>query len=169
VAAYEIYTHREAISGTTGRIVSGTGTADDYYNATSLLGGFLGGGRTSGRGMRDGARYGPATRRFLEGELRNFADLLADEGGSIGPGSRAPGAAGIERLARRFNLRASSPTTRVLLENLEMTVDEYIAQYRQGRVRGMLSTAVRAGTVREALEAGDSTVRKMLTDGRFAR
>jgi len=39
--------------------------------------------------MRDGARYGPATRRLLEGELRNFANLLADEGGSIGPGSRA--------------------------------------------------------------------------------
>lgn len=73
------------------------------------------------------------------------------------------------RFATRQGLQRDSATTRQILENLDMPFETFVGQYRQGRILHALPEEIRRGTVRQALESGNRTARKLLTDRRFHR
>ena len=68
-----------------------------------------------------------------------------------------------ERWAREHNLGdLSSPTTRQLYENRQMTVEEYIAKFRKGRISRVLRAEAKAMLVAEALKSASRNVSKLL-------
>jgi hypothetical protein len=71
-------------------------------------------------------------------------------------------------LARKLRLNASSPTTRQLLNSLDDTVRSFVGKFRQASINRRLPGEVLDLTVEEALQHS-STVRKLLTDGRFVK
>lgn len=71
--------------------------------------------------------------------------------------------------AKKYGLNVNSPTTKKILENLETPVEKFVAQNRKGSIWGELSSQWKGKTVRQAIEEGGSTVRKLLTDKRFER
>lgn len=73
-----------------------------------------------------------------------------------------------ERLARKLKLSVDSPTTRQVLNSLDDTVGQFVARFRQGRILRELPREVLNMTVEEALQHS-TKVRKLLTDGRFAK
>ncbi len=81
---------------------------------------------------------------------------------SLGAMSRA------EALAKRLRLNANSPTTRQLLHSLDNTVSDFVGKYRRGSIKSRLPGEVMNMTVEKALQHS-STVRKLLTDNRFAK
>ncbi|WBQ07747.1 hypothetical protein [Kribbella sp. CA-293567] len=83
-------------------------------------------------------------------------------GKSLGAASRA------EQIARKLKMNASSPTTRQVLNSLDMPVEEFISKYRLASIWGRLGSEVRGMTVEEAITSS-KMARKLLVDGRFAR
>jgi hypothetical protein len=81
---------------------------------------------------------------------------------SVGAMSRA------ERIARKFGLNAESAPTRQVLNSLDDTVESFVGQFRRGKIRRELPGEVMGMTVEEAL-GHSSKVRKLLSDGRFAK
>ena len=73
------------------------------------------------------------------------------------------------RLAVKYKLQPTSPTTRQLLENLDMPLETFVGQYRVGRILKEFPGELQRGTVRDVLESGNTKARKFLTDGRFHR
>jgi RHS repeat-associated protein len=84
---------------------------------------------------------------------------------SLGAASRA------EELARKLGLNMNSATTRQLLNNLDMPVSEFVGLFRKASIlRRLPGEVLEAGvTVEQALLSYGSTVRKLLTAGRFAK
>jgi hypothetical protein len=74
-----------------------------------------------------------------------------------------------DRLARALGLNSDSPTTRQLLTHLDMRVDTFIGAFRRAGIRQEFPAEFLEMTVEEALRQGDSTVRKLLLDRRFAK
>lgn len=72
-------------------------------------------------------------------------------------------------LARKLKMNINSPTTRQVLNSLDDTVESFISAYRKPSVRGKLPGEFLNLTVEEALKSGNTTVRKLLTDGRFVK
>jgi hypothetical protein len=70
-----------------------------------------------------------------------------------------------DQLAAKVHLRSDS----LLIQNRAMTVAAYVSRFRLGSVRQRLDSSVLNMTVEEALLLNNSTIRKLLTDGRFAR
>jgi RHS repeat-associated protein len=75
----------------------------------------------------------------------------------------------VARFAQKYNINGSSETGREVLFNLDMTVDKFISTFRQAGVRGVFPSQYLRMSVPEAISSGDSTVRKLLTDARFAK
>ena len=73
------------------------------------------------------------------------------------------------RFARSIGLNAETETGRQILANLAMTAEDYIGKFRAARVLGEFPAEFKKVTVWEALRDGDSTVRKLLTDSRWAK
>jgi hypothetical protein len=84
---------------------------------------------------------------------------MADDTGAIGPG------VGDLKFARKVGLDVNNPA----IANRGMSVQEFIAQFRSASVLREFPGEYLDQTVEQALKAGDSTVRKLLTDGRWAR
>lgn len=102
-----------------------------------------------------GAIIYPATAFFAPwGEL---GESLAGSGTLDGFGSEAGyvGLSGSGRIAT--TVRA----------NLDLTVTDFVGEYLKGSVRQELPGEFLNLTVREALESGNTTVRKLLTNARF--
>ena len=74
-----------------------------------------------------------------------------------------------EILARRLGLNSDSPTTRQLLQHLDMVVDEFISTFRVAKIRAEFPAEFLRMRVEEALLSRDPTVRKLLVDRRFAK
>jgi len=81
----------------------------------------------------------------------------------LGAASRA------EMLAKKLKLNINSETTRQLLNNLDETVESFIAAFRKASIKSELPGEFLNKTVEEALKAGNTTVRKLLTDNRFVK
>ncbi len=107
-----------------------------------------------------------AIRRYLRGTQPSKPSFPAERTGpiprSVGAMSRA------EAVARRYRLNIKSPTTRQVLHSLDDPVEDFIAQYRIGRIWREMPGEVRGLTVEEALGVSKK-VRKLLIDGRFAK
>jgi len=56
-----------------------------------------------------------------------------------------------------------------VLKNSDMTVDKFITKFRLDSFRGKMPSEVLNRTVRQALESGNTTARKLLIDARFAK
>ncbi|GEL95436.1 hypothetical protein [Cellulomonas composti] len=69
------------------------------------------------------------------------------------------------RFARGVKLDVNNPA----VANRGMTVQDYIGQFRDAKVLREFPGEYLDQTVEQALKAGDSTVRKLLTDGRWSR
>ncbi len=84
---------------------------------------------------------------------------------SVGAASRA------EMLAKKLGLNIESPTTRQLLNNLDMSTKDFIGKFRKGSILSEFpGEFLKEGvTVEDALVNGGSKVRKLLIDGRFAK
>ncbi|MGI8794688.1 MAG: RHS repeat-associated core domain-containing protein, partial [Acidimicrobiales bacterium] len=102
-------------------------------------------------------------------KARNAATAARQVLPRSGPIARSLGAASrSEQLARKFNLNVNSPTTRQVLNSLDDSVADFVANYRKGSLWRKLPGEVADMTVEEALKHS-STVRKLLTDKRFAK
>jgi hypothetical protein len=87
-----------------------------------------------------------------------------------GPIAKGVGAASkAEMLARRLKLNLNSPTTRQVLNSLDESVETFISKYRKSSVRSEIPGEYLNKTVEEALNSGNSTMRKLLTDGRYVK
>jgi hypothetical protein len=75
----------------------------------------------------------------------------------------------MRRFASRVRLNYEAATTRQLLANLGMTVEDFIGRFRLASIRSVFPREFLGMSVRDALLNGGSTVRKLLTDGRFAK
>lgn len=73
------------------------------------------------------------------------------------------------KLAKSLKLNATSPTSKSILENADLTVQEFISAHRQGGIKEVFPEEYLESTVKEALKSGDTTVRKLLTDNRFLK
>lgn len=87
-----------------------------------------------------------------------------------GPIARSLGAASRgEMLARRVGLNIESPTSRQILNSLDMKVVDFIGRYRAGGIRSQFPSEFMDKTIEQALLSGGSTVRKLLLDSRFVK
>ena len=91
----------------------------------------------------------------------------ADDTGSVGSGAGDVAAA--NRFARQMRLPADSP----VVQHRSMTVADFVSKYRKASVRSQLPGEYLGMTVEDALKAAagekNTTVRKMLIDGRFSK
>ena len=97
-----------------------------------------------------------------EGVSTLINDLAKDERGSLGGDPADPADV---KFARTVHL---SPTNPAVL-NRGMSVQEFISEFRDASVLRKFPSEELDSTVEDALRGGDSTVRKLLTDGRFAK
>ena len=75
----------------------------------------------------------------------------------------------IESWARKLNLNPSSPTTQQLYANRDLTVAEYVAKFRKGRILRVLPEEAKMMSVEEVLRkkrVGGRNVRKLLESTR---
>jgi hypothetical protein len=72
-------------------------------------------------------------------------------------------------LAKKLGLNVNSPTSQQLLDNLNSSVESYIGQYRKATVKSAMPSEFLGKTVQQALESGNTTVRKLLIDSRWAK
>ncbi len=72
-------------------------------------------------------------------------------------------------LAKKFNLNANSKTTKTILENLDMTTQDFISKFRQGCIKSEFPSEYLNKSVKEVLNDKNSTARKLLIDGRFIK
>jgi RHS repeat-associated protein len=82
---------------------------------------------------------------------------------SLGAASRA------EMMARKHNLNMNSKTALQVLDNLDISVESFIGQFRKGSIKSEFPSEFLSGTVEDALNSGNSTVRKLLIDSRFTK
>ncbi|MCS4238491.1 RHS repeat-associated protein [Myroides gitamensis] len=82
---------------------------------------------------------------------------------SIGAASKA------EMLAKKLKMNINSPTTRQVLNSLDEPVESFISTYRKSSIRAEIPGQYLNQTVEEALRSGNTTLRKLLTDGRFVK
>lgn len=74
----------------------------------------------------------------------------------------------IERWARKMKMNPNSPTTQQFYANRHLTVEEYIAKFRKGRVKQVLPEEAKTMSVEEALQkrkVGGRSIRKLLGSG----
>lgn len=90
--------------------------------------------------------------------------------GGIGKGGKLLSkAASLGAKAVKLGLNASSPTSKIIVENLGMKTSDFIAKYRKASINSVFPSEYKSMTVEEALQKGGSSVRKLLTDARFAK
>lgn len=82
---------------------------------------------------------------------------------SVGAASRA------EMLAKKLKLNINSPTTRQVLNSLDDKVSTFISQFRSPGIKGKIPGEFMNMSVEEALQSGNTTVRKLLIDSRFIK
>ena len=68
-------------------------------------------------------------------------------------------------LAKKYKLNINSPITQQIIDSLDKSVDSFISTYRESSI----SSEFINQTVKEALKNGNSTIRKLLIDGRFIK
>ena len=71
-------------------------------------------------------------------------------------------------LARKYGLNAASKTTQRIMDNIDMKVSDFVANFRAASILQELPSEVLNMTVGEAL-GHSKTVRKLLVDNRFAK
>jgi hypothetical protein len=89
--------------------------------------------------------------------------LATEETGAVGPGAGDLAAA--QRFARAVKLPPDSPA----VLNRGLTVDEFMAKFRQASIRKEFPGEFLDQTVEQALRSGNSTVRKLLISGEYAK
>ena len=94
-----------------------------------------------------------------KGGLPNSGPIMK----SLGAASRA------EMLAKKLKMNINSPTTRQVLNSLDESVESFISTYRKSSIRSEIPGQFLNQTVEEALKSGNTTIRKLLTDGRFVK
>lgn len=74
----------------------------------------------------------------------------------------------LERWARKMKMNPNSPTTQRFYANRHLTVQEYMAKFRKGRINQVLPTEAKTMSVEEALQkrrVGRRNIRKLLGSG----
>lgn len=132
-----------------------------FYTYGSIAVGIgAGGGELGGAvGAAESTARTAATAGDSSSLLSRIGAALADETGAVG------GGVGDLKFARKIGLDVNSPA----VAHRAMTVQDYVAQYRKASILRELGSELLDQTVEQALLEGGSTVRKLLTDGRFAR
>ena len=70
---------------------------------------------------------------------------------------------------KKLRINPNSDTGRQILENLDIPVKSFIAKNREGSINREFPSEFLNFSVEEALRQGGTKVRKLLTDGRFAK
>jgi RHS repeat-associated protein len=98
------------------------------------------------------------------------ANTSTGNGNSSGNDPNKPKLTDEEKWARKHQLKLDSPRAKQVVDNRDMKVVDFVGKFRQGKIWGVLSQEEWGQrTVREAIEEGGTTVRKMLTDNRWAQ
>jgi RHS repeat-associated protein len=100
-----------------------------------------------------------AGRKVISIALPNSGPIMH----GLGAASRA------EMLAIKLKMNINSATTRQVLNSLDETVESFISKYRKSSITNEMPGQFMKQTVEEALKSGNTTVRKLLTDGRFVK
>ncbi|OJW68941.1 MAG: hypothetical protein BGO68_01805 [Candidatus Amoebophilus sp. 36-38] len=72
-------------------------------------------------------------------------------------------------LAKKLKLNINSPVAKQLLDNLDMTVEVFVSKFRKSSIKEVLPGEFLNMTIEEALKSGNTTVRKLLMQGRFIK
>ena len=75
----------------------------------------------------------------------------------------------ITSLAKKFGLNANSKTTKSIMENLEMTAQDFISNFREGSIKSEFPSEYLNKSIKEVLKVKNSKARKLLIDGRFLK
>ncbi len=131
----------------------------DYCSGAYAVGGY--GGTAIGLAIPverlSGVGVKLAQSERVRGVMGRVGKRLADESGSIDLGA--------SKFAKKLKLSPTSPA----VSHRHLTVDDFIGKFRKGSVRNEIPGEFLGQTVEEALRSGNTTVRKLLTDGRFAK
>jgi hypothetical protein len=128
-------------------------------------------------------KEGAAEKQGAEGESKDGAEAdAADQTGDEKPAKVSAKLEGVGlkifragnddpllKLAKKYDLNLQSPTSRQILENLGMTCEAFIGAFRKGNLKAEFPREYLPMTVQAALDADKTKVRKLLTDGRFAK
>ena len=82
---------------------------------------------------------------------------------TVGAASRS------EMMARRLNIKLNNPAARQVLNSLDDTVESFISRFRKASIRSKIPGQFFNMTLEDALNSGNRTVKKLLTDKRFAK
>lgn len=82
---------------------------------------------------------------------------------SLGAASKA------EMLAKKFKMNLNSPTTRQVLNSLDESVESFISIHRKSSIRSEIPGEFLNQSAGQALKSGNTTIRKLLTELRFAK
>jgi len=80
-----------------------------------------------------------------------------------------PFTSAVARFAQKYHINGDSEAGREILFNLDKTCEQFISAFRRAGIRGEFPGEYLKMSVREAIASGDTTVRKLLTDSRFAK
>jgi RHS repeat-associated protein len=123
-----------------------------------MTGGMIKGGVQIGAGLIKGAVGG-----IRAAQLGRF---LGDEAGTLTFGNISPRALA---LARKLGINAASPGSKAALQNLDMTVEDFIGLFRKASVKSQLPGEYLKESVESALKSGNSTVRKLLLNREYTQ
>jgi RHS repeat-associated protein len=103
----------------------------------------------------------------LKTEMNSAATELFPNSGPIMRSLSAASKA--EILAKKFKMNINSPLTRQVLNSLDESVESFISTYRRSSIRSEIPGEFLNKSVEEALKSGNTTIRKLLIDGRFTK
>ena len=101
---------------------------------------------------------------FGEFLFKSLADFLPESTGEV---ALAAIPIGRLKLAKKLRISATGKAGVQILDNLNVTVDEFISNFRKAGIRSRVPGEFLDKTVLEALQSGNSTIRKLLTNTEY--
>ena len=121
------------------------------------------------RASRDTSTFMISSAIFATLFVSTYAGPALVAGGEAGVLYFGPFTRAVARFAQKYHINGDSETGREVLFNLDKTCEEFIGAFRRGSIRSEFPSQYLKMSVREAIASGDTTVRKLLTDSRFAK
>jgi len=119
------------------------------------------------RASRDTSTFMISSAIFATLFVSTYAGPALVAGGEAGVLYFGPFTRAAARFAQKYHINPNSEKSREVLFNLEMNVETFIGKFRQGSVKGEVPGEYLKMSVKEAIASGNSTIRKLLVDGRW--
>ena len=122
------------------------------------------------RAFRWGQGFGRFAAAIRAGQTGIGAENLDPQIGVAGSGASGPSnLTPQQRADLRFAQKVKLPVDNPAVQNRAMSVQDFISKFREASVRGAMPGEFMQQSVESALRSGNTTVRKLLIDGRWAK